>query len=523
MGETFLLTLEVDDQGSIKVQNFKKNVEEVGGATEKTGKQAEGGFHIFGVAASKGAEAVGVPYRASHLLGTKVEELARKTFPAWGTALGVAGGAAVVAAGAIMFLYERKKQLREETAKHVDDLKGEVLALYSDVEQSLALKDATIALGQAKKIMLEFELAKKLRDENEEYDKQIEKYNKLVEAFNKGKGIIEGVSMQETSDWIDEIGAKVDTLGAQIKADEALQRLLGIKGAKESNIDLDEIGFEKKAFDEEMRLREIQAEQKSRDRQLDLEGEKAYLDLRKELGIMSISEQMAAESEIWNAETYDKEQDMIRAAASEDQINKMRVNRAIQWETQRAKQAKQIRQMELQNTGQILGMTSQLFDQFYKLGNERQKAFFYISRAAAAAEAVIQGYVAASKAVGQMGPLGISMSTYLIGFGYANAAMILAQAYESANAGGGGGGGAMPTYDANPVTGQPANGGYTYYGYDQSHYGTGWRPGEGPNETHMHFYGDVYDKESFDKRVNKSVQQNIKDRGETRDTIQRYV
>ena len=149
----------------------------------------------------------------------------------------------------------------------------------------------------------------------------------------------------------------------------------------------------------------------------------------------------------------------------------------------------------MSNKAQVYGSAANLLDQAYRLSEGKYKAFFYVSRAAAASESIIQGYLGASKAAGTF--WGMEMAPILIGMGYANAGMIMAQAFMGG--GSGGGGGAMPTYDANPVTGMASDSSTTA------------QPQQPVNITSIHVMGDVLDMDQFSRKLLPSIKKAERD------------
>jgi TP901 family phage tail tape measure protein len=173
---------------------------------------------------------------------------------------------------------------------------------------------------------------------------------------------------------------------------------------------------------------------------------------------------------------------------------------------------------------------------FLSFSDNNAKAQFIIAKGLAVAMAIVQAHVTAISAAAAvagtpfMGPtLAAAAYSKWMTIGYINAAIIAATAIGQIAAsnkggvggiggGGGGGGGA---------TEKPE---YKYWSYEQSEYGTGWRPGTGQpaQQNTYNIYqisGDIYsqDSDAFEKKVNQSVQKDIKYRGNTADVIDRYV
>ncbi len=139
------------------------------------------GFHLLGIAAGKAGESIGVPFQASHMLGTKVAEMARSTFPAWGTALGGVGIAALAATTIISKLVESHKQHSEEIKVEIENLSKLTDELYKDTYATADLSKAQMALAESARITLTHKLA-------EQYQEQYEKLQKLNKEAETGGG-----------------------------------------------------------------------------------------------------------------------------------------------------------------------------------------------------------------------------------------------------------------------------------------------------------------------------------------------
>jgi len=541
MGDAYILSLEVDDNGSVVIKNFKKNVEDAGGAADKSGKQAgeagEGGFRLFGIAAAKAGDQIGIPFRASNMLGTQVEKLAKFAFPAWGTALGVAGGAAMVAAGVTMYLIERKKKLREELDKTITALQGEVDELYKNTVGTSGLYQAKQLLLNVEREQLQLKLAEKYQDE---YEKLI----KLQNEVKNGRGLWkdfkttmaeigsamwenEGLSVDELKNKFTQLKnssvREVSQIGAQLEV--LYQQMLGLNRkanpvAVESNplwlqdLQLQAAGI-KDMQDGYLRARDAQ-----------IGYDQARLDNAQATGA-----EMADVNRMELVVFDDTTSKIILSAKTRDEAEAQYDARKIQRTTLIANQSIAIKRQQMQTEQQLdsyrLNSAVNSLDALQSLTHGRYKIIFLSIQAMHAAQAIMHGWAASAAAIAPppigLGPVaGAPLAAWAKAEGLTAAAAIMAQAF--AGGPGGGGGGSSPTYSANPTSGLPENGGYKYYNYEQSHYGSGWRPGEGPSggDTYI-FHGDVYDKEAFDKRVNKSVQQNIINRDETAKVIRRYV
>lgn len=104
---------------------------------------------------------------------------------------------------------------------------------------------------------------------------------------------------------------------------------------------------------------------------------------------------------------------------------KLEYKRTNNEETEADKRNK-IKTKELQNWSSVLASTGKIFGELASLaseGTKQAKALFYINKAIAFSEAIVNAHLGASKAVG-MGPFGLTMAETVLGFGYANAGVI---------------------------------------------------------------------------------------------------
>jgi hypothetical protein len=76
-----------------------------------------------------------------------------------------------------------------------------------------------------------------------------------------------------------------------------------------------------------------------------------------------------------------------------------------------------------------------MMDQLYTLTGSKMKAFFILSKGAAASEAFYNYQLAAAKAVGQTGIFGIPMQTYFQALSYIVPPMIMASAFTGPSGG----------------------------------------------------------------------------------------
>lgn len=125
----------------------------------------------------------------------------------------------------------------------------------------------------------------------------------------------------------------------------------------------------------------------------------------------------------------------------------------------------------------------------------KYKGIFYAIKGMQAAQAIIHGEAASVAALAPppvgLGPVhGAPVSVWARAAGYAAAAAIMAQTFSGGSKAGST---AVGTYSANQNTGLPENGGYKYFNYEQSTYGSGWRPGSAGGGTTIIYAMDSKD------------------------------
>ena len=486
----------------MKVQNFEKKTVEanknIGDSSKKAGETGAGGFNVLRISAEKTAESMGLPGRAANKLGDAVSDLARRHLPAWGAALGVAGIAVAAVTFATTQFIEKKNEEIKAREENISKLRGEL----SEMDQ-LRLKTVEMIAAQqrssdAKKAELLLETPEQIEAKRALLVKQEKNYADLsaqreraysMLAVNQGGG--------GEAALIDRLESKIARLGIQISRTKSDIGELGalVQGASGKGTSAAD-----KEFREEKQTAYFQTNESInvRNAQQRMEAEKSFQQERiNYITAAGTSEQdiLKAERDMIGRHYAEKIAALQQAGATEATINKVKDARALANATLTAAREKQIDQLSLSNKAQVYGSAANLLDQAYRLSEGKYKAFFYVSRAAAASESIIQGYLGASKAAGTF--WGMGMAPILIGMGYANAGMIMAQAFMGG--GSGGGGGAMPTYDANPVTGMASDSSTTA------------QPQQPVNITSIHVMGDVLDMDQFSRKLLPSIKKAERD------------
>jgi len=91
--------------------------------------------------------------------------------------------------------------------------------------------------------------------------------------------------------------------------------------------------------------------------------------------------------------------------ATKAEINEAYRLQELEREELLADQKRAVRRKELQNMNTVAGQLSKLFDQAYEASGEHAKEFFYMQKAAAIAQAIINAHLAATEALALLGPI----------------------------------------------------------------------------------------------------------------------
>lgn len=472
--ESISYTISVEDMTKPGTDSATRNLEKLGGNVEKTSQVAKLGFWGMGEAAENAAQSMGVPNQVSRQLGNSIENLAGKLGAG---ALAFGGLAFVVMAGVGIWQHyaDAQKKAAEETLKAADASGKWIESALGEAAQTRELTAAKNALKAA-----EFE-SNKVRIES---------------GIVAQQAVIEGLQKQYD---------KVVQIRGQLESDTTgsfwQQSLVGsmLHGGK-SDREIAVRDIKLKLDEASAKLKEFYAQQ-----QLYSEENKSKISGG---GRFPWAEYKAA----------------LDFEAQYQQVLAMSIGQAEAEEFRRENQAK--KELEFVNTQKRLekDLAQYKYDTIMNslqaidsATKGKYKAIFLAMRGMAASQAIIQGNAAAVAALAPppigLGPVaGQPLAFWAKLQGYTAAAAIMAQAFTgSGGRGGGASGGSVGTYGAGQ-TGLPE---YKYFSYEQSKYGTGWRPGEGGQggATYV-IQGDVYaqDDESFRKKVSTAVVRSAKNR-----------
>ena len=208
--------------------------------------------------------------------------------------------------------------------------------------------------------------------------------------------------------------------------------------------------------------------------------------------------------------------------------------KAFEWETkERAKQLKaemdaneaalRDKQRTEDMKRQAVASSAQYFysalETMASLGGAQARKYFEMHKVAATAEAIISTYQGAAKALGQGGAYGYVLAAAVTAAGLANVAKIQAQTFDGGGSGASSGGSSSGGSSS-------SDGSYKYFNYEQSTYGSGWRPGSDTSGTMIVVQGDVYaqDGDQFQKKVSKAVVQSMRNNEhDVNKSVRRYA
>jgi len=186
-----------------------------------------------------------------------------------------------------------------------------------------------------------------------------------------------------------------------------------------------------KTAEMENALRELSTEEETyhsnrvaMERNADLE----ILRLRREtLGPEQYAESAALELEMIRVQNEQKLEEFKKLTNDKAKIKEMELLLDQQYSQRQLELEQQVAQKRLAIHRTSANLIGGIFGDLYEATAQKVKAFFYLQKAAAVAEAIIQANLAATKAMGQTGIFGIPMSTLIYAQAMARVAMITAQ------------------------------------------------------------------------------------------------
>lgn len=184
------------------------------------------------------------------------------------------------------------------------------------------------------------------------------------------------------------------------------------------------IQIETRRYQEEIRLAE-----EAKEKRIQIENTMADIRIRAQVAETPAGvDREFTEEKLRLDEKHRLEMDALKKL-TQDQANWNELARTQELEKQRLheEQVTRLRMMQLDTARQITGGVADLFETMYEATGKKAKAFFYISKAAAIAEATINIAQGITKALGQGGFYGIAMGAAVAVAGAAQLAKISSQ------------------------------------------------------------------------------------------------
>ncbi len=491
------------------LKNVGNITEEMGYRSKKASEIARLGFWGMGESAENLAQKLGVPNQAARQLGNSIEGLTANMGKG-AMAVGGMAFAGMILYGIYTHLAEQKKKAAEETIKGADAAGKWIESALKEEAQTKQLTLAKQAYAKA-----EFDINKTLMgrgiiSQSNVVDELKKSYETAFRLQKEGR-----VSEYMTIDALrDEVKSRKEALAqasAKLAIMKAEQKLFTEGNKDKASKNLSGVTPPTHSFAND-RIEHVDyigplyakmAQQEAAAAERSVAMAKARYE--------NISVIHQAEIIAFDAVTDAK----LKGAKAIDEAFEINSQREIERQIlllNHTEQVENMRMAAMQGTAQYF---SQALRTMSTLGGAQARKMFEMYKVAAIAESTISTYQGASKALAQGGFWGIAMAAAVTAAGLANVAMIESQQFGS------GGGGAVGTYSANSATGAPENGGYKYYSYEQSKYGSGWRPGEGPQEVKVEI---TVNDDAFQAKTVKAYNQSLKDGShESRQTVRRYT
>lgn len=525
--------------------------ESAGKAMREVGETGSASFHLAGHAAAKLGEDIGIPYRASLMLGNQMAHMAATAIPGWGWALAGATIAAAVGVGVIEHFSKAEEKRREELEKST-------AAEFTSTQSLYANALATEALTKDKERLAEVDQRTFLRETPKLIEMQTKEMQKLYEQLEGGSEAIlsanERVRFSFTNtasgyaekakvvkDESDAIQEKIDKLAQSIKQEQDQMDAIKKGGASPEQQSSQDAADK----EEEARRKRVDAN----DLEI-LKAGKAEIDrkAKEQADITKIVETEQEKQLTIGLDGYDKEyaqlviaqdkemQALKKHSADAEQINQLasaqkmaldekESNHAIAEADREAAEKRALQSQELSYGKQI---SDGLIDLAMGGGKKSAEA----EKDAALFKAIVNTAVAVTQALATPGPPGANfvLAELVAAAGAVQIALIESASYGGSSGGGGdigsgggsGGGGGMSS--AGNVPASPTT----------SRYGTGYQPGTpgtsqlndsipgGGAGLQIHFNAPVYGMDDFNNKVVGVIQNNIRTDRNTQVIISRY-
>lgn len=491
-------TISAEDLTATGLESAKKRFKDTGKDIEKTGAGAKLAMWGLGEQAENLAQSMGVPFQMSKRLGNTFEDFSSKISPKMAIGFGAVGLAAMAAAAVYSHLAEKNKKLREETLKAADASMSWVEAARVDTRETDNLREAKDRLWEVEKRQAQLNLERGIREQT----KAIEDQFALMERRRTRAGMSSG-TLIGTMVFGTKATRQKDLTDAEMDYERAIAKLHimyadAAIAAGKGTLRRKDSGALSPAFSqfEFEQIREwMLIERGKEERQKGLDSEAAYLSARAKLyqSYGSTNEtQQAADLAAFDATTTAK----LNAMKDEDAQREYFMLREMERQGMVVAYDRENAALRVQIAQDMATGLAQTFQLLYQASGNASRKYFEMYKAAAIAETIISTYSAAMKAYdfgAKAGPVvGAAMASIAVGAGMAKVAAIRAQGFGSgAGAGASGAGGGAGDYGSVGQNNNP----YRYFNYEQSKYGSGWRPGEGQGQTNITI--NAVDSKSF--------------------------
>jgi len=444
------ISLTTEDLTAAGVASAKKNLDGLGMATEKMTVGAKG----MGIAVKSVAHQVGITGAASRLFGHEVSDLSM-ALGVGASALGIVAVAGIAAYKIYDHLTESSKKVHEETLKA-----GAAAGKW--IEQAAGETRQTNELRLAKERLYSVEATgNKIK-----LDRGIEEQTKnIIDSYEK----MQKSTAHMTGDDSGHSGLFMLIYGNSEKRKRAAEdaKMDYEKGIAELQVMYGEKGLNTKQWkgysksDWKAISENVDYEAGIKQTQKRLENDAAYQQQALELERASgVEKQTLWQQELtaFDATTTAKLTAMAATTASMDDISNAfslrEMERAAKVADYEIKLAEQVRQAKMNSIKQSVDNFGQAAQLMASMGGEHARKWFSVQKTAAIAEAVINTYQGATKALSQGGVYGAVLMASVLALGAAQIAKIRAQEFD----GGAGAISSVPTTSTN-WTGLPQSGG----------------------------------------------------------------
>lgn len=493
------------------IESAKKNLASLSG--DATGHSEKTSKALMGISfAARGiAQELGVGAPIARFFGSEMMNMA-------GTLGGAASGLAIVALAAMATykIYEHftavATALREEHIKAGNTMADEVLAMETNRVKTAELRQEKYNLYVEMHRIAERDLEIAIAAQTDKIKEQAKALNTASAAAKFLAEDIYLLNSPEKSYGAGPLSSKwaEDTTLALAKPRSELEKMVielakmrmkedELKGGAEGKSQF-EYGASMTPYAFGQMQEWMLMERAKVERQKSLTDEGTYLSERAKLYKAygsTAEETYQADLAAFDAETAAKMNAMKTEDEKKDYYLKRNMER-MSMEATHQQNTEKLKQAAMLASAQYF---SQALDTMASLGGTHARRYFEMHKVAATAEAIISTYQGAAKALGQGGAYGYVLAAAVIAAGLANVAKIQAQTFDGGAGAGGGGGYNAGGYSTTQST--ASGGDYKYFNYEQSQYGSGWRPGSGPSGPTINVYGDVYaqDGDAFQKKV----------------------